>query len=81
MAVDVPETEEIAFTLVTNKKSKKKGKASFLLSFTNSGNKILLISRAPPLPRTGTTQTALKLAVTHSIFAIRAKITFKSTQP
>jgi len=47
ITVDVPETEEIAFTLVTNKKSKKKTKA-FSLSSTDSRNKILLISRAPP---------------------------------
>ena len=46
MAVDVPETKEIAFTLVTNKKSKRKAKAFSLLS-TDSRNKILLISRAP----------------------------------
>jgi len=46
MAVDVPETEEIAFTLVTDKKSKRKAKAFSLLS-TDSRNKILLISRAP----------------------------------
>ena len=50
MAIDVPETEEIAFTLVTNKNSKKKAKA-FSLSSTDSKNKILLISRAPPPPR------------------------------
>ena len=50
MAIDVPETEEIAFTLVTNKNSKKKAKA-FSLSSTDSKNKILLISRAPPPSR------------------------------
>ena len=50
MAVDAPETEEIAFTLVTNKNSKKKAKA-FSLSSTDSKNKILLISRAPPPSR------------------------------
>jgi len=50
MAVDVPETAEIAFTLVTNKNSKKKAKA-FSLSSTDSKNKILLISRTPPPPR------------------------------
>ena len=50
MAVIVPETEEIAFTLVTNKKSKRKAKAFSLLS-TDSRNKILLVSRAPSPPR------------------------------
>ena len=45
IAVDIPETEEIAFTLVTHKKHKEKGTVSSLPSifFFNSRSKILLI--------------------------------------
>jgi len=60
MAVIVPETEEIAFTLVTNKKSKRKAKAFSLLS-TDSRNKILLVSRALS-PKTVTASTAATIS-------------------
>jgi len=53
MAVDAPETEEVAFTLVTNKKRKGKGKIPSPLSETplDSRSKTSLVSRAPPLPK------------------------------
>ena len=56
MAVNALEAEEVAFTLVTNQKYKGKGKVSSLLSWTPSDfrNKISLVSRAPPLPKTMT---------------------------
>ena len=46
MAVDAPEVEEVAFTLITNQKCKRKGKAFFLPSLFSSGfrSKTLLIS-------------------------------------
>ena len=52
MAVDVPETEEVAFTLVSNKKYRKR-KVSFLsfISFSYSRRKISLISWAFSLPK------------------------------
>ena len=62
IVVDAPEAEEVTFTLVTNKKSKGKVKASSL-PFTNFRSKILLILRAPFLFKTITTSIALKLAV------------------
>ena len=63
MDVDVPEVEEVVFTLVTNKKGGKgKAKASSPPS-TNSRNKILLVSRAPPTPKTVTASAASKPAV------------------
>ena len=45
MTIDVPEAEEVAFTLVSNKKHKKKDKVSFLpfMSFSNSRSKTSLI--------------------------------------
>ena len=45
MAINVPEAEEVAFTLVSNKKHKEKGKVSFLpsMSFSNSRSKTSLI--------------------------------------
>ena len=57
MAVDAPETEEVAFTLVTNQKYKDKDKVSSPLSGTspNSRSKTSLILRAPPLPIAVTT--------------------------
>ena len=57
MAVDAPETEEVAFTLVTNQKYKDKDKVSSPFSGTspNSRSKTSLISRAPPLPIAVTT--------------------------
>ena len=46
ITVDAPKVKEVAFTLVTNQKHKKKSKAfSFSsLSFSDSRSKILLIS-------------------------------------
>ena len=60
MAVDTPEVEEVAFTLVTNQKYKDKGKVSSPLSGTpsNSRSKISLVSRTPPLPKAVTTRPA-----------------------
>ena len=57
MAVDVPEVEEIAFTLITNQKHKDKGKVPSSLSETppDSRSKTLLVSRAPPFSKTVTT--------------------------
>jgi len=57
MSIDVLEAEEVAFILVTNKKHKRKSKASFLSSmyFSNFRSKILLISYAVPLSKTVTT--------------------------
>ena len=57
MSIDVPEAEKVAFILVTNKKHKRKDKASFLSSmyFSNSRSKILLILYALPLSKTVTT--------------------------
>ena len=48
MAIDVLEAEEITFTLVTNKKYKRKIKVFSLssMSFFNSRNKTSLISQA-----------------------------------
>ena len=53
MAIDAPEAEEVAFTLVTNKKHKSKGKVPSPLSRTpsNSRSKISLVSRALSLPK------------------------------
>ena len=58
MAVNAPEVEEVAFTLVTNKKCKGKGKVSSSLSGTppDSRSKTLLVSRALPLPKAVTTR-------------------------
>jgi len=78
MVVDVPEVEEVAFTLVTNKKGKKKAKVSSP-SPTNSRNKILLVSRAPPVLKTVTTSTVAKPAVTHPTSAVAATTFSKPT--
>ena len=66
MAVDVPEVKEIAFTLITNQKHKGKGKVSSSLSGTlpDSRSKILLVLRAPPLPKTMTTCPATTISKT-----------------
>jgi len=58
MAVDALEAEEVAFTLVTNKKHKDKGKVPSPLSGTSpdSRSKTSLVSRAPPLPKAVTTR-------------------------
>ena len=57
MAVDAPEAEEVAFTLVTNKKRKGKGKVPSSLFGTppDSRSKTSLVSRALPLPKAVTT--------------------------
>jgi len=39
MAIDVPEAEEVAFTLVSNKKHKEKRKVSFPSSMSSSNSK------------------------------------------
>ena len=51
MDVDAPEAEEVAFTLVTNKKGGKEKANAPSPPPTNSRNKILLVSRAPPAPQ------------------------------
>ena len=80
MNIDAPEVEEVAFTLVTNKKRKGKAKASSP-SLTNSRNKIPLVSRAPPAPKTVTTSAASKPASTRSPLAVAAATTSKPAQP
>jgi len=80
MDIDAPEVEEVAFTLVTNKKGKRKAKASSP-SPTNSRNKIPLVSRALPTPKAVTTSTASKPAATHSSSAVAAATTSKPAQP
>jgi len=61
IAVDAPEIEEVAFTLVTNQKCKDKNKASSPLSGTppNSRSKTSLVSRAPSLSKAVTTCPAI----------------------
>ena len=81
MDVDVPEAEEIAFTLVTNKKGGK-GKAKVSSSPpTNSRNKIPLVSRALPAPKAVTASAASKPATTCSPLAVAAATTSKPAQP
>jgi len=74
--VDVPEVEEVTFILVTNKKGKGKAKASFSPP-TNSRNKIPLVSRAPPAPKTVTTSAAPKPAAICPSSAVAAVTTPK----
>ena len=59
-AVDTPEVEEVAFTLIINQKCKGKGKVSSPLSGTpsNSRSKTSLVSRATSLPKAVTTRPA-----------------------
>ena len=74
MDVDVPEAEEVAFTLITNKKG---GKGNAKVSSpppTNSRNKIPLVSRASPAPKTVTASAAPKPAAA-------ATTTSKPAQP
>ena len=52
---------EVTFTLITDKKGKRKAKSSSILS-TNSRSKVLCILRALTLSKTATTSTASKLA-------------------
>ena len=80
MDVDALETEEVTFTLVTNKKSRGKAKVSSF-SPANSRIKILLVLRAPPAPKAVTTRTASKPAITRPFSAAAATITSKSAQP
>jgi len=68
MRVDAPEVEEVTFTLVTNKKSKRKAKVSFP-SPTNFRNKISLVLRAPPVSKIVTTSTASKPATAATILS------------
>ena len=80
MDVDAPEAEEVAFTLVTNKKGGK-GKAKVSSPPpTNSRNKIPLVSRAPPAPTAVTASAAPKLAATCSSLAVAAATTSKPAQ-
>ena len=78
MAVNILEAEEIAFTLVTNKKSKGKTKVSSFPS-NDFRNKILLVSRAPSLSKTIITSIALKPAITYFVSAIAVITTSKPT--
>ena len=68
MAVNAPEVEEVAFTLVTNQKCKGKGKIPSPLSGTppDFKNKTLLVSRAPSLSK--------------AVTACLAAMTFKTVQ-
>ena len=80
MDVDALEAEEVAFTLVTNKKGGKgKTKVSSPLP-TNSRNKIPLVSRAPPASKAVTTSAASKPAAAHSSSAVAAATTPKPAQ-
>ena len=58
IAVDIPEAEEVAFTLVTNKKYKSKNKVPSPLSRTSPDfkSKTSLVSRASPLSKAITTR-------------------------
>ena len=80
IVVDTLEVKEVVFTLVTNKKSKRKAKVSFLPP-TDSKSKILLVLRTLSIPKTVTASTALKLATTCYSLAITAIITSKPAQP
>ena len=70
MAVDAPEAEEVAFTLVTNQKRKSKGKVPSPLSGTpsNSRSKTSLVSRAPPLPKAVATRPVTTTSKTFFFF-------------
>ena len=79
MDIDAPEVEEVAFTLVTNKKGKRKAKVSSP-SPTNSRNKILLVLRAPSAPKAVTASVASKPAAIRPSSAVAAAITSKPAQ-
>jgi len=66
MTINTSETKGITFTLVTNKKHKKKQKASFLLfiSSSNSRSKTLLILQPSSLPKAIITHSVLKPVTT-----------------
>ena len=72
IAVNIPEIEEVTFTLVSNKKHKEKNKASSLssMSSSNSRSKTLLISQALSLSKVNITQQALRFspALSHKDF-------------
>jgi len=70
--VDVLETKEVAFTLVTNKKCKRKDKAlslSFIFS-ADSKSKTLLVLQASSLSKAVTSHSASKLVKTHLGLAV-----------
>jgi len=68
ITVNISETKDVTFTLVTNKKHKKKKKATFLSSISSSNfrSKTLLILQAFPLSKAITTHLVLKLVATCS---------------
>jgi len=78
--IDILEMKEVTFTLVNNKKGKRKAKMSSPPP-TNSRNKILLVSRAPPAPRTVTASAASKPAATCPFSAAVATTLSKPAQP
>jgi len=59
---NILEAEEVAFSLVSDKKHKRKNNASFLpsMSFSDSRSKTSLISQALPFFKAVTTYLALK---------------------
>jgi len=67
MAGNSPEAEDIAFTLVINKKCKEKGKVFSFSSMSSfdSKSRTSLILWALPLPKAMTTYPASKLVITH----------------
>jgi len=72
MAINVLEAEEVAFTLVSNKKHKGKGKVSFLsfMSFSNFRSKTSLILWALSLFKAVATFLVSKLVSTHPSLAM-----------
>jgi len=71
MTVDALEAIEVASTLITNKKYKKKNKASSFpfMSFSNSKSKILLILWASSLSKAITTHYGLVIVSSLTIIA------------
>ena len=63
ITVNVPEAEEVAFNLVSNKNYKVKDKASFFsfMSFSDSRSKTSLILQASSLPKARTTYSRLAM--------------------
>ena len=76
--VDALEIKEIAFTLVTNKKNKRKAKASSL-PLTDSRTKILLVLRASLISKIVIASVVSKLAATYFASAIAVATTSKPT--
>ena len=66
MAVDILEAEEVTFTLVSNKKHKRKNNVSFLPSifFSDSRSKLLFILQTLSLPKVMTTHLVSKPVTT-----------------